>query len=497
MSGQKVLELNNITKRYPGVVALDNVDVSFERGKVHCVVGENGAGKSTMAKILTGLYTPDEGTVTIDGENALRNKKLFEKVAYVPQELDLFSHMTVAENLFIPFSKSGFRNPIVNNRKLFKCAVPYLQKFQITAKPSDLVKDISVSEQQLLQIARATVNEYSEVIMLDEPTTSLGLHEVERLFLVLKQLKKENKAIIFISHKIEEVFALGDEITVMSNGAKVANSDIKSTTVPEVLKQIAGYNIDLSKTYYSESVSDDTLLEVENLMGEKFSDISFKLNKGEVLGFVGLIGAGRTEIMQTIYGYLPAWEGKVKLQGKPMKLGNIKHSVNNGLIYITEERRSLGIFSVLSIKENVTMPLLDQATTGLIISGKKEKVLANKVIKDYDVKTPSLNQEIQYLSGGNQQKVIIGRSMLCNPKILIFDEPTKGIDVGAKVEIYKIMKRFADKGVGVIVISSEIEELMKCSNRVITIYKGKKVGEFETNKTKKSDIINSMMGIKL
>lgn len=495
MSNQKVLVLTNITKVYPGVVALSNVDISFDCGKVHCIMGENGAGKSTLAKVLTGLRTPDEGTVFIDGKDAVKDRRLFEKVAYVPQELDLFRFMTVAENLFMPFSKSGSRNIFVNDRELNKQAIPYLEKFYITAKPSDLVDDISVSEKQLLQIARAIVNKFSEIVMLDEPTTSLGLQDTERLFKVVRELKKDNKAIIFISHKIEEIFEIGDEITVLSNGAKVGYSDIKNTTIPEVMRQMTGRDIDLSMTFYPEKISDEAILEIDNLSGERFSNISFNLKKGEILGFAGLVGSGRSELAQTIYGYLAAWKGSVKLLGKKMKLGSIPYSVKNGIIYLPEERRSQGIFSLLSVRSNITMPLLRKLSNGITVSSKKEDKLANKVVSDYNVKTPSLSKEIQFLSGGNQQKVIIGRSMLGNPKVIIFDEPTKGIDVGTKIEIYKLMKQLADQGVGIIVISSELQEVMKCANRIITIYRGRKAGEYETSKTKISEIIHSILGL--
>jgi len=495
MDNQKVLVLNNITKVYPGVTALKNVSIDFERGKVHCLMGENGAGKSTLARILTGLRIPDEGTVLIDGVDATKDKRVYQKVAYVPQELDLFKSMTVAENLFLPFSKTGSKSMFVNNRDLYKRAVPFLKKFKISAKPSDTVEDISVSEQQLLQIARAIVHQGSEIVMLDEPTTSLGLQDVERLFQVIKELKEENKAVIFVSHKIEEIFTIGDEVTVLSNGEKVGYSKIKDTNIQEVMKQMTGRDIDLSMTFYPEKISEEVLLEVNNLSGERFQDISFNLRKGEILGFAGLVGAGRSEIAQTIYGYLASSRGEVKVDGKKMKLGRITHSVKNGIVYLPEERRSQGIFSILSVKENITMPLLKQILGEFTFAAKKESKIAGQVVKDYDIKTPSINKEIQFLSGGNQQKVIIGRSMFGNPKIIIFDEPTKGIDVGAKLEIYKLMKRLADKGVGIIVISSELEEVIKCANRIITIYKGKKAGEFETSKIGIKDIMHSILGL--
>ena len=268
MSDQKVLVLTNITKVYPGVVALKNVDVSFERGRIHCIMGENGAGKSTVARILTGLRMPDEGTVFIDGKDAIKDRRGFLKVAYVPQELDLFRHMTVAENLFMPFSKMGARGIFVNNRKLNKRAIPYLEKFHITAKPSDLIEDMSVSEQQLLQIARATVDEFFEVIMFDEPTTSLGLKEVERLLKVIRKLKEDNKAVIFISHKIEEIFEIGDEITVLSNWLKVGHSEIKVIIIQDIMRMMTGRDIDLSITFCPEKVSDEVFLEVDDLSGE-------------------------------------------------------------------------------------------------------------------------------------------------------------------------------------------------------------------------------------
>ncbi|MDQ1143796.1 ABC-type sugar transport system ATPase subunit [Bacillus sp. SORGH_AS 510] len=492
----KILEANNITKRFPGVVALDSVDIAFEPGKIHCIIGENGAGKSTLVKILTGVYTPDEGEIQIANQDVRANKQMFDKVAYVPQELDLFKNMTVAENLFMPFSKTGFNSVFVNKKELYKQADPYLKKFQITARPDDHVFEISVSEQQLLQIAHGTVDQFAEIILLDEPTTSLTNADTERLFEVLFQLKKENKAIVFISHKLEEIFAIGDEITVLRNGRKVAHSELNKVDIPWVIKQMTGREIDENTRYQSEKVTDEVILDVDNLTGEKFSNISFQLRKGEILGFSGLVGAGRTEIMQTIFGYLPAWAGAVKLEGKPWKLGDTHHSVNNGMVYIPEERKQQGILPSLSVKENISVPLLKRLKNFMMISGKKEKAVANEIINAYQVKTASMNKEIKFLSGGNQQKIIIGRSMYLKPKILIFDEPTKGIDVGAKAEIYKIMKQLAEDGMGIILISSEIEEIKKCSNRIITIYEGEKVDEFETNQAENSSIINSIMGVK-
>lgn len=267
------------------------------------------------------MYEPEEGQVLIDGEDALKNKVLFDKVAYVPQEIDLFGYMSVAENLFLPYEKSGLKG-IVNQKELEKKAVPLLEKFRIPVKPDELVKDISVSAQQLLQIARATVHEDYEVLMLDEPTTSLTTSDTEILFDIVKEIKAENKAIIFISHKLEEIFALGDVLTVFRNGKKVAYSRLEEIDIPWVIRQMTGRELDQEQVFYSDKVSDEVLLEVEGLTGERFTDVSFTLKKGEILGFSGLVGAGRSELMQAIFGYLPVYSGSVKLGGEDWKLGD-------------------------------------------------------------------------------------------------------------------------------------------------------------------------------
>ncbi len=491
----KILEAKNITKIFPGVVALSEVDITFTLGEIHCVIGENGAGKSTLIKCLTGVYIPEEGEVIINGKDALKNKELFNKVAYVPQEIDLFMHMTVAENLFLPFEKTGFSG-MVNRKLMEKKAVPLLEKFKIKVQPDELVKNISVSEQQLLQIARATVHADYEVLMLDEPTTSLTSSETELLFEVIDEIKKENKAIVFISHKLEEIFAIGDVITVFRNGQKVAYSELNVVDIPWVISQMTGRQVDQSQVYQSDKVQDAVLLKVENLTGELFNNVSFELHKGEILGFSGLVGAGRSELMQAIFGYLPIYGGQVYLDGQKWKLGDTNYSVNNGFIYLPEERKAQGILPLLSIRENISVSVLDSVKSGIAISSRKEAELANKIIVDYEVKTPGMEKQIKFLSGGNQQKVIIGRSMSCNPKVLVFDEPTKGIDVGTKAEIYRMMKELAEEqGLGIILISSEMEEVQKCSNRIITMYHGDVSGEYTMN-AEKEELLGAIIGVK-
>ncbi len=490
-----ILEAKNITKIFPGVTALDSVDISLKKGEIHCIIGENGAGKSTLIKCLTGVYTPEKGNIYIDDKDAFANRTLFEKVVYIPQELDLFGDMSVAENLFIPFEKCGFHG-IVNNKKLENRARPLLKKFNIDVEPDELVKNISVSAQQLVQIIRGIVNENYEIIMFDEPTTSLSSKDIKILFDIIKTIKEQDKSVVFISHKLDEIFEIGDVITVFRNGKNIDYSSINDIEVKWVISKMSGKDIDQNKVYYSNNVSNEFILEVNNLTGEKFTDISFNLRKGEILGFSGLVGAGRSELMQAIFGYLPIYSGSIKLKGKKWKDGDTSFSVKNGIVYLPEERKKQGILPLLNIKENIVISILDKVKQGIIISDDLERELANKVVDTYDIKTPDIEKIIKYLSGGNQQKVIIGRSMSCEPIVLIFDEPTKGIDVATKAEIYRLMKQLAEeKEIGIILISSEIDEVKKCSNRVIVLYNGYKYGEFSTE-DKKEDILNSMIGVK-
>lgn len=490
----KILEANHITKYFPGVVALKNVDFEIKQGKIHCIIGENGAGKSTLIKCLTGVYQPEEGSIFINGEDTKKHPELFNRIAYVPQEIDLFNHLTVAENLFLPFDKTGVKG-LINPKQLEKMALPLLKKFKIHVQPDMLIQDIPVSAQQLVQIVRATVHQNYDVLMLDEPTTSLTIEDTVTLFEAIREIKASGKAVIFISHKLEEILALGDVVTVFRNGEKVAFENVQEIDIPWIIRKMTGHALNHEKTFLSGKVSEKVLLEVQNLTGDKFYDISFQLHEGEILGFAGLVGAGRSEVMQAIFGYTPVYSGKVFVCGQEWKLGDTCHSVHNGLVYLPEERKKQGIFPVLSVKENISMPLLEKLKSVFTISKKKEEALANEVISAYSIKTPDSEKQIKYLSGGNQQKVIIGRAMSCSPKILIFDEPTKGIDVGTKAEIYGLMQKLAEEnGIGIILISSELEEIRKCSNRVITFYEGKKYGEFTSDDSKET-ILSAMIGV--
>jgi ribose transport system ATP-binding protein len=490
-----VLEARNIVKRFPGVIALNNLDITIRPGTIHCVIGENGAGKSTLVKTLTGVYKPDEGKVLIDGVNALEHPSAFSKVAYVPQELSLFGDMTIAENLFMPFNKSGMGGAMVTASKLNKAAVDHLERFHIEARPDALVRSLTVSDQQLLQIARALTNKLAEIIILDEPTTSLTDREVERFFKIVRRLKDEQHSMVFISHKLDEIYAIGDEITVMRNGEQVGSAPAAEMSQRQLISLMSGKDVDMDEKFCPRKPAGEILLEVKNLSGAKFTDISFDLREGEVLGFAGLVGAGRSEIMQTIFGFLPEKSGEVKLNGSTLKFRDTNAAMKRGLVYLPEERKHHGILPDLSVRHNIGISLLNETAKGYLISPKKENAASAEIIDLYEVKTSSAEKRIVFLSGGNQQKIIIGRAMRGKPKVLIFDEPTKGIDVKTKADIYRIMQELAEEErVGIILVSSEMKELLKCSNRVIAIYEGRTAGEFDTLKSTSEEIVTSIIG---
>lgn len=489
------VEAKGITKRFPGVLALSDVEIRLELGKVHCIVGENGAGKSTLTKVLTGVYPPDNGSISILGENALQHRRLFKRIAYVPQEIDLLPSLSVAENLFIPYGSGVYKGRFVRRNALNEQAIPIFESLRIKAKPTDIVGKIPISERQLLQIAHALINKNADIIMLDEPTTSLVSTDIERLFEVIGTLKGANKAIVFISHKLEEVFEIGDEITVLRNGQQVGSAHIRESSIPWVIEKMVGQEIDPTAKYKPKGCGQDAVLKVNGITGKGFKNISFILKEGEILGVAGLIGAGRSEIVQGIFGYKPFWAGSIEVFGKVVKAPTPAASIRRGVLYLPEERKQQGILPSHSVLANLTIAFLDRLHGLFGISSRKEGAVGAEIVDRYSIKTKSLAQKIVFLSGGNQQKTIIGRAMFSQPKILIFDEPTKGIDVGAKAEIYRLMKDIAERErVSIILISSEIDEVLRCSNRILVIYNGEKAGEFITDEVDRTDIISAMIG---
>ncbi|MBP0583070.1 sugar ABC transporter ATP-binding protein [Labrys sp. LIt4] len=491
------LETTGLGRDFPGVTALNGVDLKVELGRTHILAGENGAGKSTLVKILTGAEHPSRGTIRIDGRDPAEEPSLYRNIAYVPQELTLFPQMSVAENLFMPLNRTGHGGMLFNRRALMAEAQAYLDRFGIEARPQDLVAHISVSDQQLLQIARASTNKNMKVLILDEPTSALTAVEVERVFKVMRGFLDRNHAIVFISHKMDEVFAIGDDYTVLRNGEKIESGRIADISEPDLIRAMSGRHLTLDEHFRPEGPATDTIMEVRGLTGPRFSDISFDLRRGEILGFAGLVGAGRSEIMQTIFGYRKASAGKVTVAGKDWRLNDTSRSVAAGMLYLSEERKLHGIFPQLSLRENIGISILSLTVGPLGISQKRERSAVRTIIDDYGIRTAGMGKRISHLSGGNQQKAIIGRALATRPQILIFDEPTKGIDIRTKAEIYRIMKRLAEDGVGVILISSEIAELRKCASRIITMHNGRLTGQFVTADTATETLVGAIFGTEM
>ncbi|GBQ14930.1 sugar ABC transporter ATP-binding protein [Swaminathania salitolerans] len=491
-----LLKATGIRKSYPGVVALDHIDLTLEPGKVHILAGENGAGKSTLIKTLSGLVRPDEGALAIEDGDALQEPRLFQRVAYVPQELNLFPYLTVAENMFMPFGRSGFGTITVSEKAMEREAEKFISRFGIHARADQKVADISVPDQQLLQIARAATQEEFRIMILDEPTSSLTAKETERLFRIVNDLRDKGIAIVFVSHKMEEIFSLGDTVTVLRNGRSVGTFPMADMTESELIRLMSGSTVKLDEQFQSRSETrdDDVILSVEGLSGPGFDDVSFTLRRGEILGFAGLVGAGRSEVMQTMFGFRKARAGRVMLEGKEIARNRPDKAVRAGMMYLSEERKHHGIFPMLSVRENIALAVTGAITKGGLISGARETATVSDIIGRFDVRTSSPEKKIMFLSGGNQQKAIIGRAMARKPRLLIFDEPTKGIDIGTKFQIYRIMQTLAEEGVGIILVSSEMSELQRCANRIVTMYAGQINGSFDHADTDVSTLVAAIIG---
>lgn len=488
------LETRALGRDFPGVTALDGVDLSIELGRTHILAGENGAGKSTLVKILTGTDHPSRGQVLINGRDPAQEPSLYRTIAYVPQELTLFAQMSVAENLFMPFERTGHGGMLFDRRTLMREAQAYLDRFGIKAKPQDLVAHISVSDQQLLQIARASTNEHMKVLILDEPTSALTRVDVDRVFKVIRGFLDRDHAVVFISHKMEEVFEIGDDYTVLRNGEKVESGKVSAIAEADLIRAMSGRHLAMDDHFRPETTVTDTILEVRKLSGSRFSDVSFDLKRGEILGFAGLVGAGRSEVMQTVFGYLKASGGTASVEGKTWALNDTARSVAGGMLYLSEERKHHGIFPMLSLRENIGLSILSLTVGPLGISDTRERAAVQSIIDEYGIRTSGMAKRISHLSGGNQQKAIIGRAMATRPRILIFDEPTKGIDIRTKADIYRIMKALAEGGVGVILVSSEINELRRCASRIITMHNGHTTGEFDTAATDTQTLVGAIFG---
>jgi methyl-galactoside transport system ATP-binding protein len=491
-SKTNLLEMLNITKRFPGVIALNNVSLKVKPGSVHALMGENGAGKSTLMKCLFGIYSMDEGKIIFNGKEvsfASSKQALENGVSMVHQELNQVRQQNVMDNLWLGrYPKKGI---FIDEKKMYEDTKAIFESLDIQIDPRSKVSTLSVSEMQMVEIAKA-VSYHSKIIVMDEPTSSLTENEVNHLFKIIKKLQRENVAIIYISHKMEEILKISDEVTIMRDGQYIATKSAKELTTDEIIKLMVGR--DLSQRFPTKiNQPGDVILKVSDFTAEtqpSFSNVNFELRKGEILGIAGLVGSKRTEVVEALFGIRAIKSGTIELNGKIIQNPTPQHAIKNGFALVTEERRSTGIYPDLSISFNSIISNLSQyKTNGIFLSDKKVSDDTKWVIDSMKVKTPTQKTSIGSLSGGNQQKVIIGRWLLTKPEVLLLDEPTRGIDVGAKFEIYQLINQLAADGKGIIMISSEMPELLGVTDRILVMSNGKAAGIVETAKTSQEEIM--------
>lgn len=491
-----ILELNGISKAFPGVQALDDVTIKVKPGQVHALMGENGAGKSTLMKCLFGIYSMDKGEIVLNDDKVnLHNTKeaISHGISMIHQELQPIIHRTVAENIFLgryPMKRIG---PLayVDHKKMNKETGELLEMLGLTFKPTDKLSTLSVSQMQSVEIAKA-VSQNAKIVIMDEPTSSLTEYEVEILFSIIRRLQSQGVALIYISHKIEEILEISDEVSIMRDGRYVGTWPAKELTIGTIIKNMVGR--ELTDRYPERhNTPGEVIFEVEGLTSineRSFSDVSFQLRRGEILGFGGLVGAQRTELMEAIFGIRNIKSGSIKYLGEELTISRPRTAIQKGIALLTEDRRGSGIFSVLSVADNVSVSSLDKYINfGFVLSHKQIEGLIQKNVKKLSIKTPNSKTKVQSLSGGNQQKVIISRWLANNPDVFILDEPTRGIDVGAKYEIYTIIADLVEQGKSVIMISSEMPELIGMSDRIAVMCEGKLTGIVDGRNTTQEEIM--------
>ena len=478
------LEMRGVCKSFPGVKALDQAQLRLRPGTVHALMGENGAGKSTLMKCMFGIYKMDEGEILFEGEKVSIGdpmEALKMGIAMVHQELQPIPARTVGENIFLgryPMKKALGFIPIVDHKKMYDDTAALLQKVRMEFDPKQMLGELSVSQMQSVEIAKA-VSANCKVLILDEPTSSLTQNEVEALFRIVEDLKAEGVSIVYISHKMDEILRISDEVTIMRDGQYVGTWPAKELTTDSIITKMVGR--ELTNLYPKrENVPGEVVFEVEDFTSinpKSFRHASFTLRKGEILGVGGLVGAQRTELMEGLFGIRSHTTGTIKYNGKELKINRPKDAIDQGIAMLTEDRRATGILGVLSIADNISVASLNQYLDfGICINDKKVENLVQENVAKMNIKTPSSKTQIQSLSGGNQQKVLIGRWLANNPDVLILDEPTRGIDVGAKYEIYCIIADLAKQGKSIIMISSEMSELIGMSDRVMVMCDGRITG---------------------
>ncbi|ARI75635.1 sugar ABC transporter ATP-binding protein [Halobacillus mangrovi] len=497
MSEHPFVHMKEIEKAFSGNQVLKKVNLDILPGEVHALMGENGAGKSTLIKVLTGIHAKDGGKVEVKGkERTFSNPKQAEKegIVVIHQELNIIPHLTVAENMFLGKERTLRRTGILKKKEMYQQTLDNLKRLGVTnIDPNETAGDLSVGKQQMIEIALA-ISTNAEMIIMDEPTAALTDREIESLFKVIESLREQKVSIVYISHRMEEIFQICDRITVLRDGEYIGTERVNDTNFEAVVKMMVGR--ELGERFPARTTTiGERILEVKHLSREDwFEDINFHVNKGEILGVAGLMGAGRTEIMEAIFGAKKKKSGDILLDGKPLSIKHPRDAIQSGIGFITEDRKDEGLVLHLSIRENIALTNMKAISNKGWISSQKETKLIDELIERLHVRTTGREQDVKSLSGGNQQKVVIAKWLGIQPRVLILDEPTRGVDVGAKKEIYHIMNELTEHGVAIIMVSSELPEVLGVSDRIMVIHEGKVARIFNREEANQERIMQAATG---
>lgn len=493
MESDVVLSLRNLVKRYPGVLALDRVSMGFKKGEVHALLGENGAGKSTLVKVISGAVDPDGGTVCVNGHEYSRMTPHLARslgIEVIYQEFNLVPSLSVAENIFLG-DKVGGRY-LVDFKTIEARVRDIFRQLNIAIDPDALVRDLSPAQQRLVEIAKAVCKDV-RILIMDEPSAPLSVAEVEHMFDIIEQLKRKGVTVIYISHRLEEVFRISDRVSVMRDGRYVGTKNSTETNRKELINMMVGR--ELTETYPARTREPSQVaLEIRNLAGNGVRNISFAVRKGEILGLSGLVGAGRTELAMVIFGAAPAERGEILVDGQRVRIKSPADAIRHGIGLLPEDRKGQGLFLEMGVQWNICFPIIRRISRRGLVDTKAEHAIARQFKERLDIRTPSLDQRVKNLSGGNQQKVVLAKSLAAESDILIFDEPTKGIDVGTKQEIYKLMRELADSGIAIVMISSDMQELLGMSDRIVVLCEGEFAGEVQRDQFSQNYILDLASG---
>ncbi|MGH7496516.1 MAG: sugar ABC transporter ATP-binding protein [bacterium] len=494
MPNEFIIKMRGIRKTFPGVVALDGVDFELVRGEVHVLLGENGAGKSTLMKIMSGAYPKDGGEIVWENRPLeIKSPKHARQlgISIIYQEFNLIPQLSAADNIFLGH-EPHFAG-IVHQKKILGHAAKLLDALGVRFDPRTSVRALSVAQQQMVEVAKA-LSVDAKILIMDEPTSALTDIEIQELFATIRRLQAQGVAIVYISHRLEELFAIGDRVTVLRDGKYIATHRVTEVSAAQLVRLMA--NRELKEHYPKQKAqAGEELLRVENLTrGAKLKDISFSLRRGEVLGVAGVLGAGRTELARAIFGVDPIDAGRIWVKGQEVRIKSPAAAIKLRLGFLTEDRKTQGLVMVLSVQHNMSLPSLKKLSRLGVLNAAAEEKQAGSLVADLRIRTPGLNQRVLYLSGGNQQKVVLAKWLGCAADILIFDECTRGIDVGAKVEIYQLMNRLTAQGVGIIMISSELPEILGMSDRILVLHQGCLQGEFDAGEATQERILSAALG---